>query len=119
MNANKGLVEILHHLAERNRQCRTAADQHVIMARTQWLSPGSRREPDDLAQAAADAVSLHGVADLPRYGDANSNSVISPALPRLKHESAAGGAHAIGRGSKIAAASQPLDDGRTGILLTH
>jgi hypothetical protein len=40
-------------------------------------------------------------------------------LPRLKHESAAGGAHAIGRGSKIAAAFQPLDDGRTGILLTH
>ena len=34
---------------------------------------GSRREPDDLAQAAADAVSLHGVADLPRYGEANSN----------------------------------------------
>ena len=111
MNANKGLVEILHHLAERNGQCRTAADQNVIMARTQWLSSGSRREPDDLAQAAADAVSLHGVADLPRYGEANSNRVISPALPHLKHES--------GRGSKIAAAFQPLDDGRTGILLTH
>jgi len=119
VNANKGLVEILHHFAERNRQCGTAADQHVIMARTQWLSPGSPREPNDLAQTAADAISLHSVADLPRYGKADPDSVISRALPRLQHESAAGGAHAIGRGSKIAAAFQPLDDGRTGILLTH
>ena len=119
MNANKSLVEILHHLAEWNRQCGAAADQHVIVARTQRLSPGRRRQPDDLTQTAADAVSLHRVADLPRYGEANSDSVISPALPRLKHESAAGGTYAIGRGSKIAAAFQPLDDGRTGILLTH
>jgi hypothetical protein len=119
VNANKGLVEVLHHLAERNRQGGAPADQHVVMAWTQWLSPGSRREPDDFAQTAADAVSLHGVADLPRYSEADSDSVISRALPRLKHESAAGGAYAIGRGSKIAAAFQPLNDGRTGILLTH
>ena len=119
MNAHKGLVEILHHFGERNRQCGAPADQHVIVARTQWLGPGSRREPDDLAQTAADTISLHGVADLSRYGKADPDSVISHALPRLKYESAAGGAHAIGRGSKIAAAFQPLDDGRTGILFTH
>src|SRR5262249_61688619 len=103
----------------RRRQCGASADQHVIVARTQWLSPSSRREPDDLAQTAADTISLHSIADLPRYGKADPDSVISRVLPRLQHESAAGGAHAIGRGSKIAAAFQPLNDGRTGILLTH
>ena len=119
MNANKGLVEILYHFAERNRQCGAAADQHVVVAGTQWLGPGGRRKPNDLAQTAADSISLHSVADLPRYGKADPDSVISRVLPRLQHESAAGGAHAIGRGSKIAAAFQPLNDGRTGILLTH
>jgi hypothetical protein len=119
VNANKGLVEILHHFAERNRQCGAAPDQYVVVARTQWFGPGSRREPDDLAQTAADTIALHSIADLSRYGKADPDSVISRALPRLKHESAAGGAHALGRGSKIAAAFQPLDDGRTGTLLTH
>jgi hypothetical protein len=119
VNANKGLVEILHHFGERNRQCGAAADQHVIMARTPWLSPGSPREPNDFAQTAADTISLHGVADLSGYGEADPDRVISRASPRLKHESAAGGAHPIGRRSKIAAAFQPLDDGRRGILLTH
>ena len=81
-------------------------------------SSAARREPYDFAQPAADAVSLHGIADLPRYGKADPDSVISRALPRLQHESAAGGAHAVGCGSKIAAAFQPLDD-RLAILFTH
>jgi hypothetical protein len=119
MNAHKGLVEILHHLAERSHQSGAPADQHVIVARTQRRSLGCRRKPHDFAQTAADAVSLHRVADLPRYGEAYANGVIPRALPCLQHKSAAGGAYAFGRGSKIVAAFQPLDDGRTAILLTH
>jgi len=80
---------------------------------------GSRGKPDDFAQPAADAVSLHSVADLPRYRKADPDGAIFRALARLEHKGTAGGACALGRGSKIAAAFQPLDDGKIAILLTH
>jgi hypothetical protein len=119
VNADKGLIEFQHHLVERSRQRRPPADQHIVMAGTQMRSPGGRRKPDDFAQAAADAVSLNRVANLPRYGKPDPDGVISRALQCLKHKSAAGCAHAAGRGAKIAAAFQPLDDGKLPILLTH
>ncbi len=77
------------------------------------------RQAHDFAQAAADAISLHSVADLPGHGKADPDSVILRPLPCLKHKSAAGGAYPTGSGSKIAAAFQPLDDGRLAILFTH
>ena len=119
MDANKGLIELLHHLAERNRQRRAPADQHIIVAGAQMRSSAGRREPHDFAQPAADAVSFYGVADLPRHGEADPDSAIFAALPRLKHKGAARSACALGRGPEIAAAFQPLDDGRVAILLTH
>ena len=119
MDANKGFIELLHHLAERSHQSGPPADQHIIVAGAQMRSSAGRREPHDFAQPTADAVSLHGVADLPRHGEAYPDGAIFAALPRLKHKGAARGACALGRGPKIAAAFQPLDDGRVAILLTH
>jgi hypothetical protein len=119
VNAHKGLIEFLHHLVERSRQRRPPADQHIVVAGAQMRSPGGGRKPDDFAQPAADAVSLYRVANLPRHGKADPDGLISRALPCLKHKSAAGSAHAAGRGAKIAAAFQPLDDGKLAILLTH
>ena len=81
--------------------------------------PGSSRQPHDFAQTAADSVSLHGVADLPGHRKADPDGVIPRPLQCLKHKSAAGGTYTTSRGSKIAAAFQPLDDGRLAILFTH
>jgi hypothetical protein len=119
VDANKGFIELLHHLAERSRQCGPPADQHVIVAGAQMRPCAGRREPDDFAQPAADPIPLHGVADLPRHCEADPDGAIFATLPRLKHKGAARGACALGRGPKIAAAPQPLDDGRIAILLTH
>src|SRR5580693_3655775 len=52
MNADQGLTQILHHLAERNRQGGPPADQHIVVARAQCRGLGSRRKPDDFAQTA-------------------------------------------------------------------
>ena len=119
MDAYEGLIELPHHLAEGSRQSRPPADQHVIVAGAQMRRHGGRGKPDDFAQPATDAISFHGVAHLSRYGKADADGAIIGALPRLKHKGATGSAGAFGRGSKIAAAFQPLDDGKTAILLTH
>ncbi len=112
-------IEFLHHLAKGGGQRGPPPDQDVIVAGAQWSRPGGGGKPGDLAQAAANAVSLHGIADLTRHGETDADRAVLRALPGLKHKGAAGGAHAIGRGPKIAAAFQPLDDGRAAILLTH
>ena len=104
MNANEGSIEFLHHLAERSRQRRAPADQHIVMAGAQMRPPVVSRQAHDFPQAAADAVSLHGVADLAGHRKADPDGVILRPLPCLEHKSAAGGAHATSSGSKIAAA---------------
>jgi hypothetical protein len=119
MNANEGPIEYLHHLAKGSRQRCTPADQHIVMAGAQMRSPVSNRQAHDLPQAAADTVSLHGVADLPGHCEADPDGVVLRPLPGLKHKSETGGAHAASRSSKIATAFQPLDDGRLAILFTH
>jgi hypothetical protein len=119
MNANKGSIEFLHHLAERSRQRGAPADQHIVTPGPQRRGPGSSRQAHDFAQTAADSVSLHGVADLAGYRKADPDGIIPRPLQCLKHKSAAGGTYTTSRGSKIAAAFQPLDDGRLAILFTH
>ena len=121
MNADQGLTQILHHLAERNRQGGPPADQHIVVARAQCRGLGSRRKPDDFAQTAPHAISHRGVADLPRDGkaDPDRRSLISGALPCLQHERATRSAQPLGRSSKVAPALEPLDDGKMAILLTH
>jgi len=121
MNADQSLTQILHHLAERNRQGGSPADQHIVVVRAQSPCLGSRRKPDDFAQTAPHTISLRGVADLPRDGKADPDrlSLTSGALPRLQHERTPGSAQPLGRSSKIGPALEPLDDGRMAILLTH
>jgi hypothetical protein len=112
-------VEFLHQLAERGGERGPPADQHIVMAGMQPARPGGRRKSYNLPQTAPHPVALHGVAHLPRYGEADPDRPIRGAPPRLHYEQAAGRARAVGRGSKIAAASEPLDDDRTAFPLTH
>jgi hypothetical protein len=112
-------IEFLHHVAERGAERGPAADQHVVMSRTQLARPRGRRKPDDLAQPAPHPIPLDRVANLARHGKAYTDRSFVGALPRLQYEGGAGSARATGRGPKIAAAFEPLDDGRTAIPLTH
>jgi hypothetical protein len=114
-------IEFLQHVAERRAERCPPADQHIIMSGTQLARPRGRRQPDDLPQPAPHPVTLHRVADLARYGEtyADRSLVGVGAPPRLQHEGAARSPRPTGRGPKIAAAFEPLDDGRTGVPLTH
>ncbi len=111
-------IEFLHHLAERGGERSPPADQHIVVAGTQSARPGGRRQPNDLPQAPPHAVAFHRIADLPRHREADADRPFLGAPPRLQHEPATGSAIAVGRGSKIAAASEPLNN-RLAFPLTH
>jgi hypothetical protein len=119
MNADEGAIEFLHHFAKRHPQRCAAADQHIVASAAQTPGPCGGGQADDLAQAAANPVALDGIADLAGHREADPRGVILFPLLCLKHKGTAGGARATSRGSKIATAFQPLDDGRLAILLTH
>jgi hypothetical protein len=112
-------IEFQHHLAEGSSERRPPADQHIIMARAHSPRPGGHRKPHDLTQTAPYPVALHRVADLARHREADAHGPVVGAAPRLKHKKGPGGTRTIRRGSKIGAASQPLDDGNGGLALTH
>jgi hypothetical protein len=116
MDAAKRAAEFLHHRIKRALERGAPSDQYVV------VTGGQRRwgsKADELAQAAPHPVALHGVADLARNSKADAHGAIVVALPRLKHKTRPGGPRTTCRGSKIGAASQPLDDGRRGMALTH
>jgi hypothetical protein len=64
MNPDECRVEFLQHFAERGSKCGPAADQHIVMAETQFTGAGGSRQSHDFPQSAPHAVSLHGVAHL-------------------------------------------------------
>ena len=119
MKPVKRRIEFLHQLAERGGERGPPADQHIVVAGAQLGRPGSRRKSYDLPQSAPHAVTLHGVTHLSRHGEPDADRPVVGAPQCLEHEGAAGRACAMRRGSKIAAAYEPLDNGRTGVLLTH
>jgi hypothetical protein len=118
MKPVKRHIEFLHHIAERGGERGPSADQHVVVAGAQLAGSG-RRKSDHLPQTAPHAIALHGVTHLSRHGEPDADRPILGAAPGLEHEGAAGGAHAVRGGSKIAAAFEPLDDGRTAYPITH
>jgi hypothetical protein len=119
MKPSERRIEFLHHLAERGGERSSPADQHIVVAGTQLARPGGRRKSYDLPQTAPDAVALHGVTHLSRHREADADRSILGPPPLLQHERAAGSACATSRGSKIAAAPEPLDDGETTFPFTH
>ena len=88
------------------------------MAATQKAA--GRRQPDDFAQAASDAVAHHGAADLARHREAHARRPFVGARAPLQHERGAGAARAAAHGAKIAAALQPFNDnGGSGLAIRH
>jgi hypothetical protein len=84
------------------------------------LTGAGSRHAYDLSQPTAHAVALHGVANLFRYSESDTDSTLVPARTRLQHERAAGRPHPVRRGPKIASAFQPLNDqDGTGVPITH
>lgn len=110
VNADQGGVKFLHHRTERGRECRSSADEHIIMTGAHAGRASVGRQPDHFAQAAAHPIALDGIADLSRHREANAGrSIFFSTVERLQHECAAGSTHAFRRGLKIASAFQPLD----------
>ncbi len=105
MNPPRGRGQILHHLTERAVKCGTAPYQYVIMAGLQRARAGQSHH---FAQAAPHPVALHGIADLPRYGEADAHRVIVGAATRLQHERGRRRPHRAGGCPKIDPALQPL-----------
>jgi hypothetical protein len=108
MNAAKCAAEFLHHVAERRFERGAASDQDVIV-------PGAkrcrRREPDEFAQAAPHPVAFDGIADLLRYGKANSRRSDRRRRPCLENKGAGVRSRALpgsslGSGPKVTPAFQ-------------
>jgi len=116
--ADRG-VEFMHHFAERRSQRRPPPDQDIVEAPPQATGVGGGRQSDDFPQPAPHPVTLHGVADLPRDGEANTNGAVIAAGMRLHHEMTAGSASAACRGPKIAATPEPFHRRGPGALVTH
>jgi hypothetical protein len=112
-------IEFLHHLAERNGEGCPPAYQHIVMARAELDRPGARRKLHHVPQSAPHPVTLDGAADLPRDRKAYANRPVLRAPQGLENERSAGCARTTCHGSKIGAALEPLDNGGTGIPLTH
>lgn len=105
MNSPHSRGQVLHHLTERAVKRGTAPDQHIIMTGLQRTDAGQSHH---FAQAASDAVTLDGIADLPRYGEPDANRVIIGTATRLQHESRRRRSHRAGGCPKIHPALQPL-----------
>ena len=69
MRAADGAVKVLLDAFEWQGEGGAASDQHVIMS---GANAFIARKPDDLAQAAADAIAFHRIADFPRNGEADA-----------------------------------------------
>jgi hypothetical protein len=112
-------IEFTYHFAERCAERRPSPDQDVVEAPSQAIGVGRSRHSYNFPQSAAHPVTLRGVANLPRHGEANTNDALVPARNRLHHEVAAGSASAACRGPKIAPTPEPFHGRGSGALLTH
>ncbi len=125
VNSAKRRFEFLQHVAEGEDKGGPPPDQYIIMARPQTTGPGRtlrpiRRQSDHLPQSPADAVALHGIAHLSRYGEPDTHRAFVGAPTRLQNERPSRCPHTAGGGTKIAPPSQPLHGGDgTGVSITH
>ena len=62
VNPAQGRIEVVEHVAKRQRQCRPAANQHVIVAGAKLIAG---TEADRLTQAPLHPVAFDRIADLP------------------------------------------------------
>jgi hypothetical protein len=92
VNPMQGRIEVAEHVAERQRQCRPPANQHVIVAGAK-LIVGT--QPNRFAQAPLHPVAFDRIADLPRHSEAEPGRkgrrrrlthVGAAALAGLQHE---------------------------------
>ncbi len=112
-------VEFMHHFAELSTERRPPPDQDVVEAPPQATGVGRSRQSYNFSQAATHPVTLHGVANLSRNGEADTNRALVPPRMRLHYEIAAGGASAACRGPKIAPTPEPFHGLGSGARLTH
>jgi hypothetical protein len=119
MNSIERHIEFPHHLTEWRFESGSPPDQHIIVTATKAAGD---RKPHNLAQAAPHAIALHGIADLPRHREADTNRTVVGALTGLQNECPAGGPGAGCGRPKVRPAFQSLhgnDLGDEGVLITH
>ena len=105
MHAPQRILEILGNAREWNFQGRRAANQHVIVS---TMHSACARKPHDLPQAPAHTVSLNGVADLLRHGEAAPRRALIAPLARLQHEGSGENFGSRRRGQEIRPLPQPF-----------
>jgi len=83
MDAPQRAFELLRHPGERQIQCRSPSDQHIIMPGTK---PVFGQQPNNLPQSPADPITLDGISDLFRDRKAESCRACVTAVACLQHE---------------------------------
>jgi hypothetical protein len=107
MNAMERGIEFPDQVVKRNLQRRPPPYQHIILAGTKR---SLRHKADRLTQAPPHTVSLDGVADLPRHGEADPAGPFIAARPRLQDKAARRRPRAFGGSLKVRPAFQPLHE---------
>jgi hypothetical protein len=107
MDPAKRRVEFLQHVAERKDKGGPPPDQHIVMARPQTIGPGCTyrricRQSHHLPQSPADAVALHGIAHLSRYGETDTHRPFVATPTRLQNKGARRRPRTAGSSTKIA-----------------
>ena len=119
MDPVQGRAELPLHFRKRQSQRGTPPDQDVIVAISHAVA-GSKvagrkvtgRKSDDFAQPPPHPVTLHRIANLPRYCETDANAAVAIITqPRLQYKTAGRCPQAARCGAKISPASQPLHRG--------
>src|SRR3974390_2104384 len=113
MHAPQRIFEILSNARERNFQRRAAADQHVIVSTAHSTCA---QKPHDLPQAPADTVSLDGIADPLRHGEAAPRAALIAPLVRLQYEGSGENFAPRRRGQEIRPLPQPFHGSNARLL---
>jgi len=108
MDTPERRAEFPRQVGKRRRKRRPPRDHHIIVAGAQSAAGRRGRQSHHFPQSASDAVALHGVAHLFRYGKTHPRGTVIGAPARLHQESIAGRPHPGCGGPKLAPASQPL-----------
>jgi len=115
MNPAKRRFEFPHHVAERKDKGSPPPNQYIIVAR-----PQIPRQSHHLSQSPANAVALHRIAHLPRYGKTDTHRPFVATPTGLQNKGARRRPRTAGSSTKIAPPSQPLHGGDgTGVPITH